>query len=83
MNSKDLNTAWVNKWKKLHIFIIWDSLNIINPNCLRVERAIIFLKSVSNIALRAEISIVNLEITAATRTIEGFLRMTLKNRIIR
>lgn len=54
-----------------------------NPSCLKVERAIIFLKSVSNIALRAEINIVKLEIKAITKIVSLLSKITVKNRIIK
>jgi hypothetical protein len=62
MNSKALNNAWVNKWKKakperpIEIFII------IRPNCLKVDKTIILFKSNSKFAPRPAINIVNPEI---------------------
>jgi len=76
INRRDLKIAWVNKWKNPHIFIIWEILNIIKPNCLKVDKAIIFLKSVSNIALKAEINIVSLEIEAIIKIIEELFKIT-------
>lgn len=58
-NRSDLNIAWVIKWKKARFFC-WNEIdNIINPNCLNVDKAIIFLKSNSYKALEPAINIVN------------------------
>jgi hypothetical protein len=83
IKSKDLKTACVIKWKNLHNFIDWERLNIIKPNCLNVDKAIIFLKSVSNIAEKAEINIVRLEIKPIKKEIFSFLKIIEEKRIIR
>lgn len=57
-NSKALKSAWVSRWKKARSGRPIPSLAIITPSCLSVERAIIFFKSHSVIALRPAISIV-------------------------
>jgi len=83
MNNKDLKIAWVIKWKNPHIFILWERLKIMKPSWLKVERAIIFLKSVSNIPLRAEKNIVILEIVAIINVAFSALKIVLENRIIK
>lgn len=58
MNSRALNRACVIRWK---IAIPWSWIaihTIITPSCLRVDRAMIFLKSVSVVALRPAINMV-------------------------
>lgn len=59
IKSKALNNAWVNKWKKAKLGKPNPILLIITPNCLSVERAIIFFKSHSAIAFIPAMNIVN------------------------
>lgn len=53
-----LNSAWVIKWKKARLGRPMAKVEIITPNWLRVDRAIIFFKSHSTIALAPAINIV-------------------------
>jgi hypothetical protein len=46
-------------WKKARDGIFIPKLNIMIPSCLRVERAIIFLKSHSVVALRPVMNVVD------------------------
>ena len=62
MNNIALKNAWDSKWKKDSKGILAPSVIIITPNCLRVERAIIFFMSISNIAVNPAIIIVNVPI---------------------
>ena len=57
-----LNKAWVNKWKKANPANPKDMILIIKPNCLKVDKAMIFFKSNSKLAPIPAINIVNLEI---------------------
>lgn len=57
-NNRDLNIAWVTKWKKANFGKFIEIEEIINPSCLKVERAIIFFKSNSILALDPDINIV-------------------------
>lgn len=45
INKTDLNKAWVIRWKKANFFKSIESVNIINPICLKVENATISLQS--------------------------------------
>lgn len=42
MNRRALNSAWVRRWNKVKRGRSRPRLAIITPNCLRVDRAIIF-----------------------------------------
>lgn len=46
-NSNALNKAWVSRWKSAKVLSPKPSLIIISPSCLRVDRAMIFFRSVS------------------------------------
>lgn len=61
-NNMDLKIACITKWKKAKLIISKEIEIIINDNCLKVEKAIIFFKSFSKNALIPDISIVNNEI---------------------
>lgn len=61
INRSALNSACVSKWKKVRESKCKDSLIIITPNCLKVERAIIFFMSVSITATILAINIVSVE----------------------
>jgi hypothetical protein len=52
INNRDLNKAWTKRWKNLKWSKPAENAIPINPKWLRVERAISFLKSVSNTAFR-------------------------------
>lgn len=54
--------AWVTRWKNARFGRFSLILAIITPSCLRVERAIIFFRSVSTIALIPAMNIVMVEI---------------------
>jgi len=58
-NNNALNKAWVNKWKKTNFENPKDKILIINPNCLKVDNAIIFFKSNSKLAQIPAINIVS------------------------
>lgn len=58
INKVALNKAWVNKWKKAKLYSPKDKILIIKPNCLNVDRAIIFFKSNSKFAPNPAINIV-------------------------
>lgn len=60
-NMVDLNKAWVIKWKKASEVDFIEMANIIIAICLRVERAIIFFKSCSQLADMLEYNAVILE----------------------
>lgn len=49
IKSKDLKRAWLSKWKKDKESKPREKDKPINPKCLRVERAISFLRSFSKI----------------------------------
>lgn len=49
-NIIDLNKAWVIKWKNAKEIIPIEMANIITAICLRVDRAIIFFMSCSQLA---------------------------------
>lgn len=63
IKSSALNRACVTIWKNASFGIHIPILIIIRPNCLRVDRAIIFFISHSVIALRPAINIVEVPIT--------------------
>lgn len=46
-NNKALNKAWERRWKKANLEKPNDKILIIKPNWLKVDKAIIFLKSIS------------------------------------
>lgn len=58
INKRALNKAWVIKWKNAKVGRPTPKVNIITPNCLRVDRAIIFFISHSAIALAPAINMV-------------------------
>lgn len=58
INNRALNRAWVIRWKSANLGCCSPRAAIITPNCLRVERAMIFFRSHSRTALRPAISIV-------------------------
>lgn len=64
MKRSALNRAWVIRWKNARLGRFIPILLIITPNCLRVERAITFLRSHS---ARAFIPAMNIVIVAAHR----------------
>lgn len=49
-NMADLNKAWIIKWRKARIEDFSEIANIIIAICLRVDKAIIFFKSCSQLA---------------------------------
>ena len=53
-----LKKAWESKWKKDNIGFPIPKINIIIPNCLSVDKAIIFFISISPIAVKPAIIIV-------------------------
>ena len=57
-----LNKACVRRWKRVRVCSPRPRLIIITPNCLRVDNAIIFLRSVSAVAAIPAMSIVSLAI---------------------
>lgn len=59
MNKSALNVAWVIRWKNVRVFMFSPKVNIMSPSWLRVDKAMIFLRSNSNKALIPAISIVN------------------------
>lgn len=61
-NNIDLKIAWTIKWKNAKLVNSNDKVNIIIDSCLRVEKAIIFLRSFSKKALIPDIIIVINEI---------------------
>ena len=52
INNKDLKRAWTNKWKKLKDNKPEEKANPINPKCLKVDNAISFFRSVSQIEFK-------------------------------
>jgi hypothetical protein len=58
MNSRALNSACVTMWKKARFGMCIPILIIIRPNCLSVDKAIIFFMSHSVIALSPAMNIV-------------------------
>ena len=62
MNRRALNIACVSKWKNARSGKFRPIEAIIIPNCLRVERAIIFLRSHSIMATEPAINMVVVEI---------------------
>jgi len=58
INRRALNKAWVTRWKVARFVRPRATQAIITPSCLRVERAMIFLKSHSVVALSPAINIV-------------------------
>lgn len=58
MNSNALNRAWVERWNRARDGRARPRLAIITPSWLRVDRAIIFFMSDSNIADSPAINIV-------------------------
>lgn len=46
-NRSDLKVAWVIRWKNAKLGKPNDRVAVIIPSCLRVDRAIVFLRSVS------------------------------------
>lgn len=67
-NNNALNKAWVYKWKRDNWTMFIPKLIIMTPNCLSVDKAIIFFKSFSKFAAIPAISRVNTE----TNRIEGW-----------
>jgi hypothetical protein len=65
INSKALNSACVTMWKNVNIGRLSAKLVIIIPNCLNVDRAIIFFMSHSDRALIPAINIVVVEIRSS------------------
>jgi hypothetical protein len=57
-NRRALNRAWVTRWNTAKFVMCMATHAIITPSCLRVDSAIIFLKSHSVVALIPAISIV-------------------------
>lgn len=49
-NIADLNSAWIIKWVYAKIIDLSEMANIIIAICLRVDKAIIFFKSCSQLA---------------------------------
>ena len=58
MKRSALNSAWVKRWKNANIGKFKPIAAIITPNCLRVDSAMIFLRSHSIIATDPAINIV-------------------------
>lgn len=58
MKRRALNRACVMRWKKVRVGSLRPRVAIITPSWLRVERAMIFLRSDSVVAARPAISIV-------------------------
>lgn len=65
-NNKALNKAWIIKWKNASSYSSKAIANIIIPNCLSVESAIIFFKSYSKLATSPDINMVIVEINKST-----------------
>ena len=61
MNMRALNRAWVRRWKNVRVGRLSASVIIITPSCLRVDRAMIFLRSFSTRAAKLAIRIVKEE----------------------
>jgi hypothetical protein len=59
INKDALNKACVSKWKKQKIINEQQYEDTMNPNCLNVEKATIFFKSMSKLAIIPAIKIVN------------------------
>lgn len=59
--------AWVIRWKKARFGRFSLMLAIITPSCLRVDRAMIFFRSVSTMALMPAMNIVMVEIIRRVR----------------
>jgi hypothetical protein len=62
MKRRALNMAWVTMWKNASQGMLAPILNIITPSWLRVDRATIFLKSHSVVALKPAIRVVEVAI---------------------
>lgn len=60
-NNNALNRAWITKWKNANLYSPSAIANIIIPNWLSVDKAIIFLRSYSKFATSPDINIVNVE----------------------
>ena len=58
-NIRALNIAWVIRWKKVHSGRLRARLIIITPSWLRVDSAMIFLRSFSMVAAILAIRIVS------------------------
>lgn len=60
-NSNALNRAWVYRWNSVRYKDSMANASIITLNCLKVDRAIVFFRSLSWLAATAAINIVNAE----------------------
>jgi len=81
INNNALNIAWVTKWKKANLGPATQNEKIIKPNCLSVDNATTFLKSVSKAALAPAIIKVNNLIIIIIVIICLFKRKFEENRI--
>lgn len=72
-NKRALNIAWVSKWNRASVWRPRPRLVIITPSCLKVERAIIFFRSVSAVALIPAMSMVILASISVSGQNQGVL----------
>jgi len=79
MNSADLNNACAIKWKKQKFLNPSPNKIIIMPSCLRVERAITFLRSDSKMAQMLEISIVKIPVMKIKYKELSFIKSNKRN----
>lgn len=78
INKRALKQAWVAKWKNVKSGSPKAKVDIIKPNCLKVERAIIFFKSNSKTPLIPDITIVKRAILIKNIFMEGLFNKYLK-----
>lgn len=79
INNPDLNNACAIKWKKQKFLNPKPNKIIIMPNCLRVERAITFLRSDSKMAQILEISIVRIPVMKIKYRELSFIKSNKRN----
>lgn len=63
MKRSALNSAWVRRWKYVNKGMCRASLAIITPNCLSVDRAMIFFKSHSTRATDPAMNMVSVAVS--------------------
>jgi len=83
MNSKALKIACIIRWKNPNRGPTKEQLVIINPKCLKVDKATTFFKSFSNKAITPAKIIVIIPLTNIIILIDGILLKNLENRITR
>jgi len=79
MNNVDLNNACAIRWKKQKFLNPRPKRIIIIPNCLRVDKAITFLRSDSKMAQILEISIVRIPVMKIKYKELSFIKSNKRN----